>query len=108
MPCQFCAKIRKLFGINWLGVAARKLTNQPVLADLRIFISYCRGRFWIHNPKVVGSIPTVATKFFSNLQRSATSIKKPVCHFSASKMSINIWEIIISVCEFFEFISIVQ
>jgi hypothetical protein len=62
MPCQFCAKLGKLFGLNRLGVIARKLTNQPVLADLRIFISYCRGEFWIHNPKVVGSIPTVATK----------------------------------------------
>ncbi len=51
MPCQFCAKIGKLFGLNWLSMVARKLTNQPVLADLRIFISYCRGRFWIHTPE---------------------------------------------------------
>jgi len=61
MPCQFCAKIRNLFGLNWLGVGARKLTNQPVLAHLRIFISSERGIFWIHNPKVGGSIPPVAT-----------------------------------------------
>jgi hypothetical protein len=37
----------------------------------------------IHNPKVGGSIPPVATKFLSNLQRSATPIKNPVCHFCA-------------------------
>jgi hypothetical protein len=68
MLCQFCAKLRKLFELNWLGVTARKLTNQPVLVDLRILKSYCRERFWIHNPKVGGSIPRVATKSHGRTQ----------------------------------------